>query len=55
VEGATNFKDLKRWCNEHGIFKHPVENKMMNEGFKNLNSERQQCANLLNCAHNPPQ
>jgi len=54
VEGTTNVKDLKKWCNEHGIFKHPVENQMMNEGFNNLNNEKLQCANLLNHAHNVP-
>ncbi len=38
-----------------GIFKHPIENQMMNEGFKSLSCERQQSANLLNRAHNLPQ
>jgi hypothetical protein len=34
VEGIANLKDLRRCYNEHGIFKHPIENQMMNEGFK---------------------
>jgi hypothetical protein len=54
VEGTANLKYLKRWCNEYGIFKHLVENQMMNEGFKSLSNERLQRANLLNYAHNPP-
>jgi hypothetical protein len=45
LEGGRNCKPqkLKKWCNEHGIFKHPVENQMMNEGFKSLSNERLQC------------
>jgi hypothetical protein len=56
-KGERSYKPqrFEKMVNEHGIFKHLVKNQMMNEGFKSLSNEIQQCSNLLNCAHNPPQ
>ncbi len=42
MEKTTNLK-YWRWCNEHGIFKHLVENQMMNEGFNSLRNEMPIC------------